>query len=241
MMNRVVSVTGLPVLVAALLAAPVFSDKIKLTSDEGAEISFDGLHRVDKSVMDEAYVKPDINLSAYHRILIDPVEVSYKRKPMQYQGRRASTGTGNFALTERQMEELKSIFDEAFVQAMSDGETWEVVESAGPDSLRVQAELVDLVVKVPTRPSTGREDYFVSELGEVTLVLELRDSQAGEILARGVDRQIIGRASAGRVYRATSVSARADVRSLFDAWAKLLRLRLDQIKDLSSDPGSQGH
>ena len=236
MMNRAVRIAGLPVLVAALLAGPVFSGKTKLASGEEAEVSFDGLHRVDKSVMDEAYVKPDINLSGYHRIFIDPVEVSYKRKPMQYQGRRASTGTGNFALTDRQMEELKDIFHESFVQAMSDGETWEVVESAGPDVLRVQAELVDLVVKVPTRRSTGREDYFVSELGEVTLVLALRDSQAGEILARGVDRQIIGRAAAGRVYRATSVSARSDVRSLFDAWARLLRLRLDQIKELTSDP-----
>ena len=31
-----------------------------------------------------------------------------------------------------------------------------------------------------------------------------------------------------------------DVRRLFDAWAKLLRLRLDQIKDLSSDSSGQG-
>ena len=77
-------------------------------------------------------------------------------------------------------------------------------------------------------------NIFVSELGEVTLVAELRDSETGQILARGVDRRVIGRQVGGTLYRATKVKARGDVKMLFDAWAELLRQRLDQIRELSS-------
>jgi hypothetical protein len=211
MSNSTNIVVAMALVATSLTGAPLLAKK-KPALEEEAPISFDGLYRVEKSIVDEAYIRPDLDLSGYGRIMIDPVTVSYKRKPLPPSASRASHSRSNFALTEKQTEELKGLFHEAFQKAMSD------------------------VVKVPTVPSPGRSSYFVSELGEVTLVAELRDSQSGQILARGVDRRVIGRAVGGRVYRATTVAARSDVSRLFDAWAQLLRARLDQIKTITSGP-----
>jgi hypothetical protein len=201
-------------------------------AEEQADTSYEGLVRLEESVMDEAYVRPDIDLSGFRKVMFDPVTVTYRRPPRRAPA-RASTGSGNFALSDRQMAELKSIFQTAFEEAMTKEEGWELAEAPGPDVLRINAQLIDLVVSVPTR-DMGRSEFFVSEFGEVTLVGELRDSETGQILARGVDRRTIGRSHGGRLFRATSVGARRDVEQLFSAWATFIRGRLDQIRDLTA-------
>jgi len=233
-MKRAHRILVLATLVSSLVTSVSFAGKEHLASGEDADVSYDGLHRIKKSVMDEAYVKADIDLSGYTKIMIDPVEVSYKRKPPPpAASMRASGSRSNFALTDHQMEQLTLLFHEAFVDAMTNNSGWAVVEAPGTDVLRIEAELIDLVVKVPTRPSTSQTHYFVSEIGEVTLVAEIHDSQSREVLARVADRSLIKTAGSGDFAYTTGVSARADVRRLFDAWAGLIRNGLDQIREIS--------
>jgi len=217
-----------------LVTSVSFSRKEHLAEGDEADVSYDGLHRIKKSIMDEAYVKPDIDLSGYTKIMIDPVAISYKRRPPPpAASMRASGSRSNSALTDQQMEQVTLLVHEAFADAMTNNGTWEVVETPGADVLRIEAALIDLVVKVPTRPSTSQTHYFVSEIGEVTLVAEIHDSQSREILARVADRSLIKTAGSGDFAYTTGVSARADVRRLFDAWAGLIRNGLDQIREIS--------
>lgn len=233
-MKKIHKIDALTALLLALATGISFAGKEHLAKGDDADVSYDGLHRVKKSVMDEAYIKPDIDLSGYTKIMIDPVSVSYKRKPPPpAASMRASGSRSNFALTDQQMEQLTQLFHEAFVEAMTKNASWEVVESPGTDVLRIEAALIDLVVKVPTRPTTGQTYYFVSEIGEVTLVAEIRDSQSREILARVADRSLIKPAGSGDLAFTTGVSARADVRRLFDAWAGLIRTGLDRVREMS--------
>ena len=149
---------------------------------------------------------------------------------------RGSSRSPNFALSDNQMDEFTQMFQEEFFAAMSNGDEWNIVDVAAPDVLRVHAALIDLVVRVPTRPTAGRSDQFVTEFGEVTLAVELRASQSGDILARAVDRQVlrpIG-ASTSRPRRATSTGARAEVRRTFRRWADLLRSGLDNVRAVST-------
>ena len=55
-----------------------------------AEVTIDGLHRVDNSVMALAYVKPDLDLQPYTKLMLDPVSVAYQRDPGS---RRSVSGT----------------------------------------------------------------------------------------------------------------------------------------------------
>ena len=223
-MNRAHRILVLTTLVSCLVTSVAIAGKEHLAEGDEADVSYDGLHRIKRSVMDEAYVKPDIDLNGYTKIMIDPVEGSYKRKPPPpAASMRASGSRSNFALTDQQMEQLTQLFHEAFVEAMTTNSGWVVVETSGPNVLRIEAGLVDLVVKVPTRPSTSQTHYFVSDIGEVTLVAEIRDSQSREVLARVADRSLIKTAGSGDFAYTTGISARADVRRLFDAWASLIR------------------
>ncbi len=61
-----------------------------LQTGPDAEVSVDGLVRVDHSLVPIAYLKPDMNLTPYTRFMLDPVEVAYQRDP----GNRRRTGTG---------------------------------------------------------------------------------------------------------------------------------------------------
>jgi len=210
----------------------------RLETGDNAATTYDGLKRIKKSSADEAYIKPDIDLTAYTSVVIDEPDVSYKRTPRKTSTTRASGRSANFALTDDQMAEMKQMFHEEFIAALVEDDGWAVVDAAGPEVLQVHAELVDLVVKVPTQPTAGRSSYYVSEFGEVTLVGELRDSQSGEILARAVDRQVIRPigASQSQLRRTMGVSARSDVRRYFRQWAELLRQRLDEVKAVGAPP-----
>ena len=220
--------------VAVILLTAVVSFAI---AQDDSDVSYDGLIRVDNSKVDEAYVEPGLDLSEYTSVLIDPVTVTYKRTPRQSSSMsRGSSRSANFALSDNQMNEFTQMFQDEFIGAMSAGDDWHIVDAAAPDVLRVHAALIDLVVKVPTRTTAGRSDQFVTEFGEVTLAVELRDSQSGDILARAVDRQVlrpIG-ASTSRPRRATSTGARAEVRRTFRRWADLLRSGLDDVRAASA-------
>ncbi len=199
-----------------------------------AEITVDGLYRVDNSVMALAYVKPDLNLQSYTKLMLDEVVVAYKKDP---EGRRSSSGTvggeQNFALSPEQMDVLKSLFQEAVVKELTKDNGYQLVDAPGPNVLRISASLIDLVIKVPTQKTAGRQQNFASSYAEVTAVLELHDSESEEILARVADRGDPTRARAGGNLASVSQAfVRSDMRKLFEYWAELLRQRLDEVREV---------
>ena len=64
-------------------------------------------------------------------------------------------------------------------------------------------------------------------VGEVTLVIELFDSQSGEILARGVDTKAIE--GAAMAQDGGLVSRWEDVDKLSARWASTTRMRLESL------------
>ena len=203
-----------------------------------AEVTVDGLHRVDNSIMALAYMKPDIDLRGYTALMIDPVDVAYQKDP---QGRRRATGVGagssNFALNPSQMEDLKSWFQEAVVEALTRDGGYRIVDTPGPDVLRVTAELLNLIVRVPTERTGGRGRTFTTSFGEVTLVVEARDSESREILARAADRIDPTGNPTGDLVAVLPGVVRTQTQRLFEYWAGLLRERLDELREVEIEPG----
>ena len=195
------------------------------------EVTVDGLVRVDNSRVPFAYLKPDIDLSPYSRYMLDPVEVSYKKDP----GERRSTirnagGDQNFALSAQQMEDFREEFEEAVERALTADGGYELATAPAPDVLRITASLLDLEVRVPT-DRLGSERQFTRSYGEVSLVIELRDSQSGEVLLRAGERRDPTRNTDMHLAEVTTASVRADVRAMFRYWAELLRQRLDEVRE----------
>ena len=207
-----------------------------LQSGPDAEVTVDGLYRVDNSVMELAYMKPGWDLRGYTAMLIDPVTVAYKTDPRGRQ-RDAGGGTvsGNFALSANQMENFKSLFQEAVVDALSKDGGYRIVDTPGPDVLRITADLIDLIIAVPTAAVAANSTMIGRSAGAVTLVMEIRDSQSGEIIARAADRRSPGGGFGGMV-QVSPQAVRADMRRLFESWATILRERLDDLRTVEIDP-----
>ncbi len=170
-----------------------------------------------------------MDLTPYTRFMLDPVEVAYQRDPGN---RRRSGGAGandNFALSPSQMETLKDLFQEAVVEALTKDDGYELMTEPGPDVLRITASLIDLVVRVPTERD-GRQAMATQSYGLVTLILELRDSQSGEIFARAGDRRDPTRDTSAGLAEVSPTFMRSDTNRLFQHWADLLRERLDAFR-----------
>jgi hypothetical protein len=195
-----------------------------------AEVTVDGLHRVDNSVMALAYVKPDLNLQGYTKVMLDEVSVAYQKEPTSRRQAPGASGD-NYALTATQMENLKSLFRESLVTALTKDNGYEIVDAPGPDVLRISAHLVDLVVRVPTE-KVGMERTYARSYGEVTAILELYDSESEEILARVAERRDPTRNTDTRLAMVSPTFVRADAKALFDYWANTVRKGLDRIREV---------
>ena len=200
-----------------------------------AEVTVDGLHRVDNALMALAYVKPDMNLQGYTRFMLDPVSVAYQKDP---HGRRTSmggVGQENFALAPYQMDNLKTWFQEEVVGVLTEDEGYELVDAPAPDVLRIATALLDLVIKVPTQQTAAPTRAVTRSFGEVTLIVELRDSESGEILARVADRRDPTGSSMDENFSYVSPSyVQADMRELFKFWAGIMRARLDEVTTMGA-------
>ncbi len=225
-MRKVFS-TGILVTVAGCATTPPPT----LQTGPDAEVTVDGLVRVDNAVVALAYRKPDMDLTPYTRFMLDPVEVAYQKDPGDRRRSGVAGANDNFALRPSQMETLKRIFQEAVVEALTKDDGYELTTEPGPDVLRIKASLLDLVVSVPTQPD-GRRRNFTRSYGLVSLILELRDSQSGEILARAADRRDPTRDTSAGLAEVSPTFVRVDTRRLFEHWANLLRERLDALRTM---------
>ncbi len=198
-----------------------------LQAGPDAEVTIDGLVRVDNAVVPVAFRKPDLDLSGYTRFMLDPVEIAYQKDPGNRTRSTMGGSGGNFALTSSQMDNLREMFQESVVEALTEDDGYELVTEPGPDVLRVSAALIDLVVSVPTEGDVGRGRTFAASYGLVSLILELYDSESGEVLVRGGDRRDPTRTGGRQLAEVNSTWVRSDVTRMFDHWANLLRERLD--------------
>jgi len=141
------------------------------------------------------------------------------------------TRTGSqIPLGAEQREEIRSgmakLVYEQFVKALAEKGGYPVVSESGPDVLRLKIYIVNLYVNAPDNPSAGRSRTFAMSAGEMTLFMELYDSESGQILARVADRQL-GRTSA-MAKKASQVTNIGEAEDIAAAWARILRDAFDR-------------
>jgi hypothetical protein len=220
----------------ALAACPgavqVASPGLRLETGPDAPVTHDGLRRVENARADLAFVKPGVDLRGYSKVVLDPVSIAYKRPQ---RAKRSGRAGDEFALSPKQTDQMKRYFQEAFEAELGKSQVYQLVSEPGPDVLRVRGQIVDLVVNVPPRSPSGPDRTFVASAGEMTLVLELSDSESGEVLARVADRRA-ARSPTGDLTESSPVSNWSEVRRMFARWARLLRERLDTVRELPALP-----
>ena len=211
---------------SGLSAAP------RLQTGPDAEVTHDGLHRVDKTVMSAAWVQPDLSLGGYDKLMLIEAEFTYKA--VNNEGKRYVPGRSKdtqFYIPEESRERVEREMRDAFVAELGKLQRYELVNEPGPGVLTLVAGVYDIVSSVPpANTCTGRCDIYLSQVGQATLVLELRDSLSDEILARAVDRRAAQ--TAGWPVSANTVTVWAEVRRLASSWGQRVRTGLEGFESV---------
>jgi hypothetical protein len=196
-------------------------------ADFDAKMSHDGLARVPVKGISLAYVRPGATLAGYQRVKIDPVEVAFDKnwKPTR-PGSRIPIGAAD---REEIRTGLAKLVRDQFVKELEAKGRYKVVNESGPDVLRLKPYVANLIVNAPAAISGGAPSHsFTMSAGEMTLFLELYDSESGQILARVVDRRE-GRSNQ-MATMATGVTNVAQAEDIARAWAIILRDAMDRAQ-----------
>lgn len=224
---------------ASLLVAgaALASKKVRIQTGPDAEVTYDGLHRVDRTAVDRVWVKPDIDLTRYTKMIVVGAPMSFREveePPTRTSRARASKPAREYPIDPGQRERLQEIFSEEFRKELASVERFEITDEPGPDVMVLVGTVIDVVSSVPP-PTTGRTEVYLSKVGEATLVLQIHDSLTNEILLRAADRR---EAESGRMVHANAASTWSEVRRLAQSWAARLRRRLDDVGSYVAEPDS---
>lgn len=190
-----------------------------------ADVSFDGLHKVDNARVDEAWAVPDLDLSGYAKIMPVKVGIEYKQVKNKGATSAARSSGGPYFIDDNARAQFEALVDKIAMEELGKSNRFYIVDEPGPDVLLVRGGLLNVTSYVPPDPM-GRSNIYLSTVAEATLVLEVRDSETNTILARGVDRRA-AETIGGTFQRANSVTNSAEVRRLIRFWASGLREGLE--------------
>jgi hypothetical protein len=218
-MNKIV-LTIAVILIAGCSSAPP-------TIQEGpdAEMTFDGLYAVDNAIFKRAWADPDVDFSQYDKIMPGGAFFEYRAVKKRSGTYNRASSNSEFYIEEQNREKLQELITGIFQEEIAKSTRFTVTDEAGPDVLIIRGGLHDIVSRVP--PDTiGRSDVYLSNVGEITLLLEVVDSRSNEVIYRAVERRAMEPAFATR---SSSVTTLSEVRRLARRWATTLREGLDSV------------
>lgn len=206
---------------ALMLGLTVTSPSV--TAADSSSSPFPGLERVDSKNVDRLYRRPDLDVSAYGKILIgEPVvEFSKNWNPRNY---------GTYGLSAAQLNKIRvdlaDLAKDTFAKVLGAG-GYEVVTEAGDGVLEIIPSIVNLYINAPDTMTAGRSKTYAMDAGSMTLALQVSDSVTGTLLAVVYDHK---RDPSGRMQWATSVSNRAAASRTLTGWAEQLKRELDAAR-----------
>jgi len=221
--------------IAGGLAALLWlSVPLALAADEPSG-EWDGLVQIKPKRVDAAFLLPGADFRPYTKLMLDPVEVSFKKNWERDYNRDAASVSNR--LTPEHVAEIIKTARDAFTEVFSEAygkAGLQVVTSPGPDVLRVRPGVVNLDIAAPDTMTSSRSRTYTMESGEATLFLELRDSTTGALLGRALDRRATR--NTGRVQISNSVTNLSDFKALFRQWAEISIKGFQELREFSPVP-----
>jgi hypothetical protein len=220
----------------AIVAAGCTAAPATIQTGPDAEVSFDGLNNVDNSQADLAWARTDFDISQYNKLLVLSSEFEYRKATNRGRTQMERSRGGPYFINDERRAEFEEFVGEVFREEFSKIENFTFASEPGPDVLVVRGALLDIITYVPdTDNIAGSSRFYLSSVGEATLVLELRDSESGSILARSIDRRAAEQIS-GSMMQSNRVTNSAEVRRLIRFWATRLREGLDGFVEQANAP-----
>jgi hypothetical protein len=193
----------------------------------------EGLVRVHGSQADVVYVLPGADLSTYNAVMLDEPEVAFvKNWRWDYNDKVSFENQISSSDMVTMINTGKDLLKESFTKQLGEG-GYAVVKAPGPNVLRVKASLMDLDAYAPdpNLRQSGLNRTYTQGAGEATMVVELRDSVTGQLLAQAYDRKSgkegFASGTSGSRNHATNMT---DAQAALDYWAGMLVNGLNRAK-----------
>jgi hypothetical protein len=183
--------------------------------------NIDGLEQISSRHFDTAFVRPGVNFSQYKLLLLSGSELAFKTPDRSKR---------QFPLSAEQKDSFRQTLDAQFAAELANLGNLRLTDAAGPDVLALQIRVQDILTTVPAQATGGAGwgSLSLRALGEATLVIELHDSESGEILARVYDRRAVEGVAVAQ-NQAAPLTRWEDVEVMCKQWASTVRQRLDTL------------
>ena len=212
---------------AVLIVALVSVALPGFAKNEPSEVSIEGLSLVDKDRRGEIYADPDVDWSEYTEIKLERATVAFRKNWKRDQNRYDP-----FKVRDQDMEKIKTglsdLFNDVFTEELTTKGGYTISDSMGAEVMTLVPQIVDLDVAAPDTNRPGITTTYTEQAGRMTLILEIYDSQSGDLIAKASHRQDAPRY--GYMRWANSVSNTAEARRMLQRWAKDLLKRLDEAR-----------
>ena len=185
-----------------------------------SSFDFEGLEQLETADFTAGFGRPGVDFTNYGGVIINDVQVAY-RTPDRTQNQ--------FPLDETKKGEFRDLVKRTFVTEFTNLQNIEVVDKPGPTVLDLHVRVQDITATLPGRRvgEAGRATFALEALGEVTLVIELRDSQSEEVLVRVFDQRAVEGVAMFQGNR--TISRWPDIEQLCQQWALRVREGLDVL------------
>ena len=205
-------------LIAMLVSACVPQPTVPVTASTS---NVDGLEQVSSRYFDIAFVRPGVNFSHYKKLLLNESELAYKTPDRSQR---------QFPLSAEQKDRFRRTLDAQFAAELANLGNLRLTDEVGPDVLALQVRVQDILTTVPAQATGGAGwgSLSLRALGEATLVIELHDSESGEILARVYDRRAVEGIAVAQ-NQAAPLTRWEDTEDMCKQWASTARQRLDAL------------
>lgn len=211
------------------LAVAAYSLSTFAASRDYPEITEDGLHLLKDSKLAIVYVEPGADFAAYNRVMLISPEVAFK-KNWERNLRSGSASKISRVNTKKIKSDLAREFETIFTETLTNG-GYEVVEEAAEDVLLVRPSIVNLDITAPEQAGAGRTSNFTRSAGEMTLYVELYDSETGDLIAKALDRRIDNPNNHGVYTWTTTSSNMSAANKILRGWATILLNALDEARN----------
>ena len=162
-------------------------------------------NRVPNTAVEYAYVNEQADFSQYTKLMNGGLSIYYPENEERPDP--------------AEIDRIRGYFRDAFTGAI--GDAYEIVDEAAPDVMEVRGQVIDMKMTSggATLDVSGRLRDVVAH-GELTFLMEMRDSVTGQVLARAGDKS-------SDISGDKDDATWDDVRRAAEYWAGLFRNWLD--------------
>lgn len=231
---RTFRVRRLLFLLGALVSGP-------LAAATALQAPYEDLVQVRSRNLDAVYLLPGVDFRVYSKVMIDPVQVSFRKDWVKETNRSRGVSQRIDAQDAEQIAQTaRSGFEAIFAGAFKK-KGYEVATAPASDVLRLSPAIANLYINAPLSSGPGVSRTYTVEAGGATFVLEVRDSTTGAVLGLAIDKRATRRS--GQATLTSSVTNRTDFADLFTRWADICVKGFEQVKAAApsdAGPGKKG-